>query len=197
MRKGIAFETIAYITIALVGATLLLMLASSLFPTLFRGLFCTVYSGAGSILPYVGGAEPPTPEGCIQRAAPIESEVWAQTDKDEVLSELAARIYACYKNNYQYVEGEKFCYGIILKKMEDSISELEFTNTLQKNKMCDYIQNSKYEDANENLLSFEEKTGKKCGDKDMVVWDVASQDNFIGNGYYILIKYVNYTIVIK
>ncbi len=178
MKKGIALEMIAAMTLAFVGVAVLIAMFSSSFSGSFKGVYCSAYSKVLYILPHSGPV--PTPKGCGTSNEENQIIILAK-DPNFVAVKLAGYIMNCWEKYQGYGNVREVCYGLNIKGLEGFVNESMINKKLIEQKLCpSKIENSQIDSG----------SGITCGAKNQIRFLVEK----IKQGDFIVISFFNETI---
>jgi hypothetical protein len=121
--RGIALETIAYVTIALVGLILVFMLVGSKISPAVRNVNCRIMLGLRGLLPLPEHLKPPLPAYCSETIdTTLEECVIYSKNPERISFELAAYILACWEKTGKInLDQDKLCYECYIRYGVDGI----------------------------------------------------------------------------
>ncbi|MFH1433013.1 MAG: hypothetical protein ABIG84_07400 [archaeon] len=173
-KKGLAFDTIAIMTLGIVALVIMLS-----FMGVIRGsaknIFCSAYSNL---------AEPPA--FCDAVTCTSERYKIQTSDTESFIRDIAAHSITCFREKAGCLQEDnvRLCYALFAeKKPNDAIYEYNVTKLLEDEKGCDVLQNN----IIINESGDEEIYDGNCGINDQIVWDVTNI--FIRDQTLILIEY--------
>jgi len=168
--KGLAFNVIAYVIIALIGVALLLLIITGSLQTAAKNAYCSAYGGIVLILPAPEGGEPTVPAFCVYDQT-VEDVVIREGDVVTVSRKIAGYAIACLKKTETLnLDGNVTCYDIVMQNVTD-VGEENVTTILINEGGCEVLQNSDF----------------GCGSRDQLIWNV--DGGRITNQRLILIEY--------
>jgi len=183
-NKGLAFETIGYIILGVIGLVILLSFLGVI-QISARNIFCSAYSNI---------AEPPA--FCEALNCTGERYELVNSDPESFSRDIAAHAVTCFTNKAGCL-GEndvRICYAMRVKnKPAEKIYEYNVTKLLEDEKGCDVLENDIIISETGLPISYP----GNCGVNDFIDWRV--KDIFIKGQSMILIEYdeANYRVVIK
>ncbi len=128
--KGIAISTVAYILIAVVSiSALIIYVGLQLSPTV-RKAYCSFIVGLNSFLPLPESFRPSIPKFC-ENLPGVQTEIIETGDVNFISEKIAAYTLACwYTTGKVNLKNDKICYEIILKRVDGIITSENVTNYL-------------------------------------------------------------------
>lgn len=182
-NKGLAFETIGYIILGIIGLVILLSFLGVI-QISARNIFCSAYSNI---------AEPPA--FCTELNCTGERYELKDSDPESFSRDIAAHAVACFTDKAGCLENDvRICYAMRVKNNPtEKIYEYNVTKLLEDEKGCDVLENAIVINETGVPVSYP----GNCGVNDYIDWRV--KDIFIKGQSLILIEYdeINYKVIVK
>lgn len=182
-NKGLAFETIGYIILGIIGLVILLSFLGVI-QISARNIFCSAYSNI---------AEPPA--FCEVGNCTGERYELVNSDPESFSRDIAAHAITCFTNKASCLENDvRICYAMRVKNNPtEKIYEYNVTKLLEDEKGCDVLENA----IVINDIGMQISYDGNCGVNDYIDWRV--KDIFIKDQSLILIEYdeINYKVIVK
>ena len=181
--KGLAFDTIGYIILGIIGLVILLSFLGVI-QVSARNIFCSAYSNI---------AQPPA--FCETLNCTGERYELVNSDAESFSRDIAAHAITCFTNKAGCLENDvRICYAMRVKnKPSEKIYESNVTKLLEDENGCDVLENAVVIDDAGVPVSYD----GNCGINDYIDWRV--NDIYIKDQSMILIEYdeINYKVIVK
>lgn len=131
MSKGIALETLAGVTLAVIGISLLVAVVSGVFEGGFDAMFCSIYGATAQAIP----GDMSVGSTCGQDKGPDYVFVEAE-DKDEAALEIIATISSCKREKQGSLQ-DQLCRGMNMESWGSDPIEFQYlVDKMRKNNVC-------------------------------------------------------------
>ena len=163
-KKGIALKLVAEVLIAIVAAFVILSIFQSFLPGTSNSALCRIYRVILA-LPIPSSIKPTITECSIQPT--MERFVLPETDKAKIIDNLVTNSLSCWQQKANDGKsGITFpCYEIFIKKIDGTITETDYTFSLQQKGYCSVLPN--------NFMDIE-RTQFNCGDLNKIYWQIGT-----------------------
>ncbi|MGC9310128.1 MAG: hypothetical protein ACP5E4_00195 [Candidatus Aenigmatarchaeota archaeon] len=166
-RKGMEFNIVVGLIIALVAVGLFLALMGGGLRKSMSSIYCNTIIGLT-----VDESDPTYPEMC-KGSVQLASRMMENTEKKLASRELLSYIIACWqKSDSLEIKEEYVCYELGLPQVMETVTEADVSEILVKEDRCRSIENSDY----------------GCGVLDQILWEV--EGGAISGQRIIFIEYV-------
>jgi hypothetical protein len=174
--KGVSFQLVAEILIALAAGVVILLVFQSFLPGMSGTALCKVYQVILS-LPLPSALKPPIKECSLQPT--MERIAISDTDAAKVTDQLANKIFDCWQLKADTGKsGITFdCYEIFISQINGNIKESDVTANLKSKNYCDVLPN--------NFLD-QERQSYDCGNLNKIYWQIGTIN---GTGVTVIVKY--------
>jgi len=174
--KGIAFNLVAEVLIALVAAFVILLIYQSFLPGFSGSALCKIYQVILT-LPLPSSLKPSIKECSLQPQT--DRITISDTDVGKITDALTSNIIDCWKLKADTGKsGITFiCYEIFLKRVDGTIREVDVTSNLKAKGYCDILPN--------NFLD-QERQDFDCGNLNDIHWQIGTIN---GTDVTVIVKY--------
>lgn len=163
MSKGIALETLAGVTLAVIGVSLLVSIVSGVFEGGFDAMFCSIYGATAQAIP----GDMSIGSTCGQDRGPDYTFVEAE-DKDEAALEVIAAISSCMREKQGSLQNQ-LCQGMNMESWgSDSIEFQYLVDKMRENNICPDVIS-----VNNNSLT------NSCGESDQLEFETVNPGDTI------------------
>lgn len=139
--KGIALSTVAYMILAIVAISLLIMLIGIRVSPTLRKAYCSSIQGINSVLPLPSNLKPSLPIYCASDVSIISETIELNTNIPEKISfEIASHVAACWqKTGAANFARSQLCYEIIIYGVNGMVTENSVRSILEKENYQDIL----------------------------------------------------------
>lgn len=169
MSKGIALETLAGVTLAVIGISLLIAIVSGVFEGGFDVMFCSIYGATAQAIP----GDMSVGSTCGQDEGPDYVFVEA-ADRNEAALEIISSISSCKREKQGSLQ-DQLCQGMNMESWGSDPIEFQYlVDKMRENNVCPDIISVKNESLNSN-----------CGNTDQLEFESVNP----GDTIFIRYKY--------
>lgn len=131
--KGIALSTVAYMILAIVAISLLIMLVGIRISPALRKAYCSSIRGISSILPLPQHLKPSQPVYCETNAVKLEKIKLNTNIPEEISFKIASYVAACWeKTGVANIGRDQICYEIDITGVNGEVSESSVKTLLER-----------------------------------------------------------------